>query len=229
MGQYALRGGLWVSRREARVWMQRKEVEDEGAKVGRAGDRSGADCAAGVWMRGRAGDAGAGRHGGGEGSDGNSGAADTQPYSADGTAAHCVAHSGTTGVGVALGTVEYDGNGQPAGYEVSAEGGKVLHSAYTDADGAFAIEAPAGVYVLVSPGGSTNDQIMRDVSGTVLIVEVEAGQTVDLGTIGMTGPAGAPLAGGGTITGVFVDKAGEYPWSAMARQMRKRGIVVLKV
>lgn len=112
-----------------------------------------------------------------------------------------------SGVRVALGTVEYDTNGQPAGYKVSAEGGEPLLSAYTDAGGAFAIEAPVGVYVLVSPGGSTADQIARDAGGTALIVEVEAGQTVDLGTIGMVGPVGTPSPGGGTITGLFTDKA----------------------
>jgi len=60
---------------------------------------------------------------------------------------------------------------------------------------------------LVSPGGSTADQIARDAGGTALIVEVEAGQTVDLGTIGMVGPVGTPSPGGGTITGLFTDKA----------------------
>ncbi len=113
-----------------------------------------------------------------------------------------------SGVRVALGTAEYDANGQPAGYEVSAEAGELLRSAYTGADGAFAIEAPAGVYVLVSPGGSTTDQIARDAGGTALMIEVEAGQTVELGTIEMVGPAGTPSPGRGTITGLFVDKAG---------------------
>lgn len=112
-----------------------------------------------------------------------------------------------SGVRMALGTVEYDANGQPAGYKVSAEEGEPLLSAYTDAGGAFAVEAPAGVYVLVSPGGSTTDQIARDAGGTALIVKVEAGQAVDLGTISMAGSAGAAPPGGGTITGVFVDKA----------------------
>lgn len=130
-----------------------------------------------------------------------------------------------SGVRMALGTVEYDANDQPAGYKVSAEEGEPLLSAYTDAGGAFAVEAPAGVYVLVSPGGSTTDQIARDAGGTALIVEVEAGQTVDLGTIGMVGPAGTPSLGGGTITGLFVDKAGAplSGWLWLATVTGKRG------
>lgn len=81
-------------------------------------------------------------------------------------------------VRVALGLVEYDENGAPTRYEVSTD-----RMAHTDDTGAFAIEAQPGTYVIVSPGGSPLDKIARDDAGAALLVEVMAGQTVDVGKI----------------------------------------------
>lgn len=89
-----------------------------------------------------------------------------------------------TNTRVALGIVEYDKDRNPVRYQISAKEGKIENSAYTDATGAFTIEAPPDNYVLLSPGGSTSDKMAR-VSGTALIIEVAVGQTVDLGKIPM--------------------------------------------
>ena len=112
-----------------------------------------------------------------------------------------------TDTGVVLGVLVDESTGQPvanervvlaAVVEYDEEGGKfsasiewgaqgeLLRSAYTDTTGAFAIETPPGTYVLKSPGGSLNDGVARDSAGKILIIRVDAGQTVDLGMINVT-------------------------------------------
>jgi hypothetical protein len=84
---------------------------------------------------------------------------------------------------VVLVIVKYDEGGTPVGYEIEFKQGEVLRSARTDETGAFVVEAQPGTYALVSPGGSPLDSIARDAIGTVVIVKVDAGQTVNLGQI----------------------------------------------
>ena len=87
---------------------------------------------------------------------------------------------------VSLGLIEYDEDGKPFRIHCSAVGGRLARSAYTNITGAFTIEAPPGTYALKSPGCSTFDRIARDGTGAALIIEVDAGQTIDLGMINVT-------------------------------------------
>jgi len=86
------------------------------------------------------------------------------------------------------------------------DGGKVWYnfqagrpdlSADADATGAFAIEAPAGTYIISSPGGTPVDRIAsraERLAGAanipLLIVVVAAGQNADLGRVQMIVPPG---------------------------------------
>ena len=88
---------------------------------------------------------------------------------------------------VALATVtEFDEDKNSFSMAVTwDEQGEIMYSAYTDATGAFVVEAPPGTYVLVSPGGSLNDRIARIDDTTVLFINIEAGQIIDVGEVQM--------------------------------------------
>jgi len=87
-------------------------------------------------------------------------------------------------VRMTLGLAERDAQGQVSGYEVSASEGTLLRSTVTDGSGAFSITAEPGEYVLVSPGGTYDTKMARDASGMAIVLFVEAGQEVDLGSVG---------------------------------------------
>lgn len=86
-----------------------------------------------------------------------------------------------------LGTITYDKNRQLLWGYISDQEGSLyrIRGAYTDAKGVFRIETPPGSYGLAARQLNLNSglRIARDFTGAVLIIKVEAGQTVDLSTI----------------------------------------------
>jgi len=89
-------------------------------------------------------------------------------------------------VEIVFGDVQYDEQGNYDGCYITLVKEGLLNSSLTDTDGVFAIEVPTGSYCLISTGpGSSPDKVGRDVTGALLIIEVEIGDNIDLGIVYM--------------------------------------------
>ena len=89
-------------------------------------------------------------------------------------------------VEIVLGDVQYDEEGNYDSCSITLVKEGLLNSSLTDIDGAFAIEVTPGSYCLISTGpGHSPDKSARDETGALLIIEVEIGDSIDLGIVYM--------------------------------------------